>query len=148
MQSETCTVSFGNQFGMQKWLFIASRCEQEYNYLKIAKRASLLQMDSRELENADGHLFHACRREFTRPGLKQGCFGDRPPENFQKYIHPLGSLLRSFWDKSRAIVDTWEGNNFCARSARQLLSSHVSHIHHLVYYYNSALRQLCSVGKK
>ena len=74
LQSETCTVSFGNQSGMQKWLFIASHCEQEYNYLKITKRVSLLQVDSRELENADGHLFHACRREFTRPGLKQGCF--------------------------------------------------------------------------
>ena len=27
LQSETCTVSFGNQSGMQKWLFIAEYCK-------------------------------------------------------------------------------------------------------------------------
>ena len=33
LQSETCTVSFGNQSGIQKWLFIA-----EYYYLKITEK--------------------------------------------------------------------------------------------------------------
>jgi len=27
LQSETCTVSFGNQSGIQKWLFIAEYCK-------------------------------------------------------------------------------------------------------------------------